>query len=349
MADEDELKEGDVDAQADGVDESPEQEGASDEVLTESEIDALMESVDESAAGNPDADDGEYRRFDFAAREQSLLREFTALTPLMERQAELLGVALDKAFSIEFAVRSEAPVLLSVADVLAALDRAVAVTTTTLSPLPGPAFVVSPAALLFFVTNAYFGGGNAATQNTRETLTPTEIRIAERIAEQQINCLVGAWQDKLAMEGGDLATLGVADRIEMLPRGDILLKLTFTLAVGDFEGRAHVLIPFSELEPYRARFAPPRSKDDVEAGSNWEPYLRRELPGIDLELAGVLDTRSIALADLLELRAGTVLPLAPPEVVRLQADGVTLGEGRYGTFEGMKAVQLARLGNLDRD
>ena len=95
---------------------------------------------------------------------------------------------------------------------------------------------------------------------------------------------------------------------------------------------------------YRAKI-----KDDVEAGSNWEPYLRRELPGIDLELAGVLDTRSIALADLLELRAGTVLPLAPPEVVRLQADGVTLGEGRYGTFEGMKEVQLARLGNLDRD
>jgi len=63
----------------------------------------------------------------------------------------------------------------------------------------------------------------------------------------------------------------------------------------------------------------------------------------------VLDTRSISLADLLELRPGAVLPLAPPEEVRLLVDGVTLAEGRYGTFEGMKAVQLTRLGNLDHD
>ncbi len=349
MASEDELKEGDDSTLADGVDVPTAKAGASDPVLTEGEIDALMESVDDRAAGNSGADDGQYRRFDFAAREQSLLREFTALTSLMERQAEMLGDALDKAFSIEFAVRSEAPVLLSVADVLAALDRAVAVTTTTLSPLPGPVFVVSPASLLSFVTNAYFGGGNAAAQATRESLTPTELRIAERIAEQQLTCLVEAWQDKLALESGELATLGVADRIEMLPRSDVLLKLTFTLSVGEFEGRGHVLIPFSELEPYRARFAPPRSKDETDKGSGWEPYLRRELPGIDLEFAAVLDTRSISLADLLELRPGAVLPLAPPEEVRLLVDGVTLAEGRYGTFEGMKAVQLTRLGNLDHD
>lgn len=349
MASEDELKEGDDSTLADGVDAPAAKAGASDPVLTEGEIDALMESVDDHASGGSEADDGEFRRFDFAAREQSLLREFTALDPLMERQAEMLGAALDKAFSIEFALRTEAPVLLSVADVLAALDRAVAVTATTCSPLPGPVFIVSPASLLSFVTNAYFGGGNTASHGTRDSLTPTELRIAERIAEQQLICLIDAWRDKLALESGELATLGVVDRIEMLPRSDVLLKLTFTLSIGEFEGRSHVLIPFSELEPYRARFAPPRGKEEVDQGSGWEPYLRRELPGIELEFAAVLDTRSISLADLLELSPGAVLPLAPPEEVRLLVDGVTLAEGRYGTFDGMKAVQLTRLGNLDRD
>ena len=51
---------------------------ASDDVLTEGEIDALMESVDDGTSAADAADDGQFRRFDFAAREQSLLREFTA-------------------------------------------------------------------------------------------------------------------------------------------------------------------------------------------------------------------------------------------------------------------------------
>ena len=67
-----------------------------------------------------------------------------------------------------------------------------------------------------------------------------------------------------------------------------------------------------------------------------------------LEVAGVLATRPIALADLLELSEGAVIPLAPPDQVSLKADGVTLAEGRYGTFDGTKAVQLERLASVLR-
>lgn len=320
---------------------------ASDDVLTEGELDALMESVDDDTAAADAADDGQFRRFDFSAREESLLREFTALGPLVERQAEMLASSLESSFSIEFTVRAEPAVLISVGDAIASLERSVAVSTTSLSPVIAPVFAIAPAGLLSFVVNAYFGGGaGVAPENSRVNLTPTELRLAERIAEAQIASLASAWADKLPLDPGEMATMGVPDRLEMLPRSDLLVRLAFGLTAGDFTSTVSLLIPFASLEPYRARFAPPRKKEEPESAQTWEPFFRRELPGIELEIAAVLATRPIALADLLELAPGAVLPLPAPEAVSLKIDNVTLAEGRYGSHEGSKAVQLQTLAGL---
>ena len=321
---------------------------ATDDLLTEGEIDALMESVDDTASADAGADDGQYRRFDFGAREQALLREFTALRPLLERQADLLGLALEDAFTIDFTTRAEAPALLPVADVLASLGTSLTVTTATLAPLAGPVYVISPAPLLSFVVNAYFGGGvGEAAQVSRSTLTPSEIHLAERLADLTLESLISAWTEKLTLEAGDAKTLDIPDRLEMLPRDDLLLRLGFELSAGVNTSTLQLLLPFAALEPYRSRFRAPSKKESAELGQSWEPYFRRELPLVEVELAAVLASRSISIADLTQLAEGMVLPLPPPETVRLRVGDVTLAEGRYGSFEGAKAVQIERLGDLN--
>lgn len=319
---------------------------AADDILTEGEIDALLAGVDKRAADTAAADDGEYRRFDFSGREHWLLREFTALGGLLERQSELLRLALENAFSLEFVARALPPQLLSVADALASLERSGGVSTAFLTPLEAPGFALAPQSLLSFVVNAYFGGARVSAPKApeRTNLTPTELRVAERIAQQQFAGLQSAWSDKLPLESGDLQTLDAPDRLEALPPGDLLLRLRFVLCSDD-EFSLDLLLPFAPLEPYRERFAPPREKVEAAAADSWEPFFRRELPLIEVELAGVLATREIALCDLLELTPGAVIPIPAPEQVRVCVDGVTLARGRYGSFEGAKAVQLQRLGH----
>lgn len=321
---------------------------AADDILTEGEIDALLAGVDKRVADTAAAaDDGQYRRFDFGAREHSLLREFTALGGLLERQCELLRLALENAFSLEFTARALPPQLLSVADALASLGRSGGVSTAFLTPLEVPGFALAPQPLLSFVVNAYFGGARVSAPRApeRANLTPTELRVAERIAQQQFAGLQSAWSDKLPLESGDLRTLDAPDRLEALPRGDLLLRLRFALCSGDDEFSLDLLLPFAPLEPYRECFAPPREKVEAAADDSWEPFFRRELPLIEVELAGVLATREIALCDLLELTPGAVIPIPAPEQVSVCVDGVTLARGRYGSFEGAKAVQLQRLGH----
>jgi len=320
---------------------------AREDVLSDGEIDALMESVDDGAEGTGASDGGEYRRFDFTAREQSALREFTALAGLAERQAATLAADFETVFAIEAEIRADAPQLRSVADTSAALGARIAVSQAELSPLESGAFVVTAAPLLSFVVNHYFGGGSlpSPAASERGTLTPTELRLGERIAGLVLDSLASSWQDRLAIEPGSLQTRAVADAIEALPRSDLLLHLGFTVTAGDLDGRIQVLLPFAELVPHQPRFAPPRKQSEArDDKTSWAPFFRRELPRLEVEVVARLASRPIALAELLSLSHGSVVPLPAPGDVALQVEGVTLAEGRYGSFEGMKAVQLERLG-----
>ena len=322
---------------------------AREDVLSEGEIDALMESVDDGADGACASGDGEYRRFDFTAREQSALREFTALGGLAERQAALLAADFEAVFSIEAEVRAEAPRLRTVADTAAALDTSVAVSQAELAPFDSGAFVVTPAPLLSFVVNHYFGGRSlpAPVATERSALTPTELRLGERVASLALNSLAASWQDRLPIEPGSVQTRAVADAIESLPPSELLLQLVFTVTAADLDGRIQVLLPFAALAPHQLRFAPPRKQQEVpDEQASWAPFFRRELPRLEVEVVARLASRPIALAELLSLSRGSVVPLPAPGDVALQVEGVTLAAGRYGSFEGMKAVQLERLGAL---
>lgn len=317
---------------------------AGDEVLSEGEIDALMEQVD-SAAGKPAAgDDGEFRRFDFSAREHALLAEFTKLPALLARQGEALADALSDAFGLEFLLAAQPPELTSAGDALAALERHVAVSSATLAPLGVKVHVIAPAPLLSFIVNEYFGGSRNTIPDpdSRGTCTPSELRLAERLAAQALESLQLAWQEQLPLEYEALQTLGVPDRLEAVPPRELFLSLKFTLSGGEQASVLQLLLPFAALEPYRERFAPPR-QEDKEVGSDWESYFRRELPGIALEIAGVLACKQLSLAALLELQPGSVIPIEAPQRVALRVDQITVAEGRYGTFEGSKALQIDTL------
>ncbi|MFK7828946.1 MAG: FliM/FliN family flagellar motor switch protein [Congregibacter sp.] len=321
------------------------------DVLTEGEIDALMESVDDADSADDLSDDGEFRKVDFAAREYALLREFTALPSLFERHAELLTSALENAFSLEFTIRSAPAELLPVGDILAEFERVVGLSNTTLAPLVGPVFVVTTTDLLSHVVNAYFGGGSvhAPASEERQLLTPTELRVAERIAGIHLQCLCTAWLDKLPLESGESTTLGVPDRLEMIPLNDLLLRIRFSLVREGVDSNLDLLLPFGELEPFRERFAPPKKKvEEIDQSQSWEPFFRRELPAIELEIAGVLEQQLMTLAELLELAEGVVIPLSPPESVSVLLDDMEIAEGSYGSHEGMKAVQLSSLASMLR-
>ena len=131
------------------------------------------------------------------------------------------------------------------------------------------------------------------------------------------------------------------DKLEAQPARDVALLIGFDITAGEFRGQLQLALPLAALESHRERFAPPRRS--AETGPGWEPYFRRELRAVPLELTGVLCTRDYALADLLALRVGSVLPLEMPADVELLVEGEPFARGSYGSHEGRKAIKITRL------
>lgn len=306
---------------------------ADSDLLNEEEIDALT-SDDDGAA---------YRPFDFTSRERTLLGQFTALAGINERHADGLGRALADTFSLDFTVDAQSLQLSSYGDLAMATEPTLGLATLDIAPLGGPCHVLMPPELLSLLVNQYFGGGRNAlpAQQSRSSLTPSELRLAERLAGLVGEAMAAAWADKLALRPGEPTVVMHPDRLESVPARDVALLLAFDLAVGDWRSSLRVVIPFALLEPHRQRFAPPRR--GAEEGPGWEPYLRRELLQVPVEVSGVLCSRELPLAELLTLRIGSVLPIEVPAEAELRVEGEAFAAGKYGSHDGRKAVKLTRL------
>ncbi len=312
---------------------------AGNEILSEGELDALTQG--DSGTSSP----GGYRSFDFGSREQSLLARFTALPGLQQRQAEQLEGLLEAAFASEFGVVAGARRLVPCADFLASLGEVVAVTTVELAPLAGACYIVSPAPLLSQLVNNYFGGvrGSTVAKLDRAGLTPSELRLAERVAEQVVAALESAWAEKLPLQPGTASTAANADALGAIAPRENLLQLAFTVDCGESTSDVLLVLPFAALEPWKARFSAPRKAASEASEHTWEPFFRRELLAVKVELAGMLASREISLGEVLALGVGSVIELEMPDAVELHVEGVPLASGRFGRNRDKKAIRILRL------
>lgn len=316
---------------------------AGNEVLSEGELDALMSSVDGAPEGG--ASDGQYRSFDFTSREQSLLAQFVTLKPVIERHAELLASALDSVFSQAFTLEPASLQLVTFGDLAMSLDETVGIATLNIAPLPGNSHIISNPDLLSYLVNQYYGGGRTASPATRSrtALSGSELRMAERLAELVLETMTPAWADKLALAPGELSIDMYPDALAAEPPGDLALCIPFTVGLEDGSSQIQVVLPFAALEPHKARFAPPRRREREQKAPSWEPYFRRELLDVQVELAAVLGSRDISLAELLDLRVGAVIPLPMTGSAALCVEGEPFGSGEYGAHKGHKAIKIRAL------
>ena len=316
---------------------------AGNDVLSDGELDALMSSADEAPEGA--ASDGQYRSFDFTSREQALLAQFATLKPVIERHADLLASALDSVFDQSFKLDPGAARLVTFGDLAMSMDEAVGIGTLNLAPLPGNSHIISNADLLSYLVNQYYGGGRTAApaSRSRATLSGSELRMAERLAELVLETMTSAWADKLALAPGDLVIDMQPDALTAEPPGALALCIPFSVSLDDGASQIQVVLPFAALEPHKAKFSPPTRRERDQKAPSWEPYFRRELLGVQVELAGVLSSREISLAELLNLRVGAVIDLPMTGSAELCVEGEPFGSGEYGAHKGQKALKIRAL------
>jgi flagellar motor switch protein FliM len=76
--------------------------------------------------------------------------------------------------------------------------------------------------------------------------------------------------------------------------------------------------------------------------SAWEPEIRAALPEVSVEVRGELCELKATLRTLLQMQVGTTIPISEPSQVELFLAADSIAVGRYGAFDGFKAMQFTR-------
>ena len=311
-----------------------------DEILSSEEIEALVEH-----ANAPGFDDGEFRAHDFSGGQSLSMSKWTELSHLVEKHAEALQSILSSEFGVHIGVEAQQRTFGVSEELLMEFPERLCLVSTPTEPFEAEIHLLLPGDLLTELVNHYFGGGSIPAPKMSKRVSPSEQRIGERVSKFFFRAMSEIWSDRLPIVLGDLYIDITADRFSMLPRTGGFAVIPFQLTIGSEKNYLiNLLVPFDALEVHEDSLMPPQNHlDPVKVGFGvWEREIRAALPDVSVEVRGELCEVKATLRTLLQMQVGTTIPINEPVEVELFLGANLIALGRYGAFEGFKAMQFTR-------
>jgi flagellar motor switch protein FliM len=312
---------------------------AKDEVLTSEEIEALVERASE-----PGFDDGEFRTHDFSGGPSLSMSKWTELRLLLDKHAEALKAVLTSEFGVQITVDVKTIEFGAAGELLVEFPQRLCLISTPTEPFDTELHLLLPGELLTTLVNHYFGGGSQPAPMMPSRVTPSEQRIGERVSKTFFRAMSEIWSDRFPLTFGDLFIDITPDRFSMLPKSLGLAVIPFEVSINDSESHVvRLLIPFDALGAHEESFMPKTSAEpSATSYSAWEPEIRAVLPEVSVEVRGELCELKATLRTLLQMQVGTTIPIGEPSEVELFSEADSIAVGRYGAFDGFKAMQFIR-------
>ena len=312
---------------------------AKDEVLTSEEIEALVERASE-----PGFDDGEFRAHDFSGGPSLSMSKWTELRLLLDKHAEALKGLLTSEYGVQITVDVKTIEFGAAGELLMEFPQRLCLISTPTEPFDTELHLLLPGELLTTLVNHYFGGGSQPAPMMPSRVTPSEQRIGERVSKTFFRAMSEIWSDRFPLTFGDLFIDITPDRFSMLPKSLGLAVIPFEVSINDSESHlVRLLIPFDALEAHEESFMPLTTAEPrATSYSAWEPEIRAVLPEVSVEVRGELCELKATLRTLLQMQVGTTIPISEPSEVELFSEADSIAVGRYGAFDGFKAMQFIR-------
>lgn len=196
----------------------------------------------------------------------------------------------------------------------------------------------------FYVIDRVFGGDGGAKPPER-ALTPIERMAIRTIAERVAQLTEEIWQDHVPMELAVTSFESSPEILQVANREDSVLVANIEIMAGGQSGLMLICLPFAVLDKFFTSSGQQRlallasSEAEREEARRKTESAVREMP---VTLSVRLPRFELSLRDLLELKAGTIVPTGIPKDARLL---VRTGDqvrflGQAGRVAGNLAVRI---------
>ena len=310
-------------------------------ILNQDEIDALIHGVDTGAvATEPVVTPGEARNYDFNNQMRIVRGRMPTLEMLNERFARLFRVSLYNLLRRTAEISVGPLQMKKFSEYVHTLHVPTSLNLVRISPLRGTGLIVLDPKLVFAVVDNFFGGNGRHAKIEGRDFTATEQRVIHMMLRSAFSDLREAWSHIVQIEVEYLQSEINPHFANIVSPSEIVVIAKFHIELDGGGGDMHVTMPYSMIEPMREVLDAGVQSDRVDHDERWMISLRDEIDDAEVEISTQLARATLSLADLLNLKAGDVIPCDFAGKVTLLAERVPVFRGTFGLSRGQQAVKI---------
>lgn len=314
--------------------------------LSQDEVDALLKGVTGETDDAPaeDLDATGVRPYNLATQERIVRGRMPTLEIINERFARQLRIGLYNFLrrGVEISV---GPVKVSkYSEFIRNLVVPTNLNLVQFKPLRGTALVIFNPDLVFLMVDNLFGGdGRFHTRIEGRDFTQTEHRIIQRALGIVFECYARSWEPVYPIAFEFMRSEMNTQFANIATPNEVVVHITFSIELGQNSGEMHFCLPYSMIEPIKDLLTSSLQAENLEVDKRWLRLMRQQVQLAEVELVADLGTARVSLRDIINLKAGDVIPLIIPPTVEAKVDGVPVMECAYGKFNGQYTLRVEKL------
>jgi flagellar motor switch protein FliM len=213
-----------------------------------------------------------------------------------------------------------------------------------IKPLRGTGLMVLDPNLVFLLVDNLFGGdGRFHTRVEGRDFTQTEQRIIQRVLGIIFETYAKSWEPVYPVEFEYIRSEMNTQFANIATPNEVVVSTTFTIELGPVSGDMHFCTPYSMIEPIRDILTSSMQGETLEMDKRWIRLMTQQIQSAEVEILARMGTARVTLGDILNMKTGDIIPIAVPERVTAEVDGVPVMECSYGKLNGQYALRVEKL------
>ncbi|MFT5224630.1 MAG: flagellar motor switch protein FliM [Polaribacter sp.] len=317
------------------------------DILSQDEVDALLGGVDDGAvdtSSDEDWNDGEVRSFDFNNQERIITGRLPTLEMINERFVRNARVSFFAMLRKTPEISVKGIQMIKFSEYINTLLVPTSLSLFKMDPLKGIGVIMMDPKLVFMLVDNFFGGdGSIHAKIEGREFTHTELRVIEKVVHMCFDDLVKAWKPVMTVDY-------TYHNHEVNPHMTNIVSPTEVIVVSSFHielegggGDINIVYPYSMMEPIRAILDAGVQSDRGDVDERWAVLLKEELLHAKVSIQAIFSQKTLKISDLLNFKAGDIIPIEMPDQVMLLAESMPIMRGQYGAHQGNAAVKIENI------
>ena len=318
-------------------------------VLSQNEVDALLKGISGGEFDVDDADHGdgdeEIIPYDLTSQDRIIRGRMPTLEIIHDRFVRMFRLTLSSALRkvVDISVRSTE--LIKFGEFLKTLPVPSSLNLFRMTPLRGNAIMVLETRLVFTLIDLFFGGtGELEVKAEGRDFSAIEQRMIKRVVISALEDLQQSWRPVFPVQITYTRSEVNPQFVAIVPHSEVVV-VTFDVEMGRAPMSVTFCIPYSMIEPIRAKLNAGFQSDQNEVDTTWLNRFRTNLQGAKVEVIAELGRTEMPVRKFLDLKEGDIVQLEQEvdNPLEVTVEGITKFKGFQGSYKGHQAIKVSEL------